>query len=66
MSDLVGNPGDRFSRVEAHIKVGFKGIYISHTCILTICIGPIIFTPMASKNPLSFEPVREKTNNLGF
>ena len=25
MSDLVGNPEDRFSRVAAHIKVGLKG-----------------------------------------
>ena len=26
MSDLVGNPEDRFSRVAAHIKVGYKGV----------------------------------------
>ena len=31
MSDLVGNPEDRFSRVEAHIKVGFKGIFNTRT-----------------------------------
>ena len=24
MSDLVGNPEDRFSRVEAHLSNGFK------------------------------------------
>ena len=34
MSDLVGNPEDRFSRVTAHIKVGFKGVYFSCTCFL--------------------------------
>ena len=29
MSDLVGNPEDRFSRVAAHIeKLGFKGLYL--------------------------------------
>ena len=28
MSDLVGNPEDRFSLVEAHIKMGYKGAYI--------------------------------------
>ena len=32
MSDLVGNPEDRFSRVAAHIKLGLKGVYISRTC----------------------------------
>ena len=32
MSDLVGNPEDRFSRVEAHIKVGFKGVFNTRTC----------------------------------
>ena len=32
MSDLVGNPEDRFSRVEAHIKMGHKGVYISRAC----------------------------------
>ena len=32
MSDLVGNPEDRFSCVSAQIKVGFKGVYISWTC----------------------------------
>ena len=30
MSDLVGNPEDRFSRVAAHIEVGYKG-YILQT-----------------------------------
>ena len=25
MSDLVGNPEDRFSHNEAHMKVGFEG-----------------------------------------
>ena len=32
MSDLVGNPEDRFSHVAAHIKLGFKGVYMSCTC----------------------------------
>ena len=32
MSDLVGNPEDRFSRVAAHIKVGYKGVYIAWIC----------------------------------
>ena len=32
MSDLIKNPEDRFSRVAAHIKVGFKGVYITWTC----------------------------------
>ena len=27
MSDLVGNPEDRFSHNEAHIKVGCGGIF---------------------------------------
>ena len=31
MSDLVGNPEDRFSRVVAH-KIGVLGVYISLTC----------------------------------
>ena len=29
--DLVGNPEDRFSQNEAHIKVGCKGVYITRT-----------------------------------
>ena len=32
MSDLVGNPEDRFSRVAAHIKLGYKGVFIARTC----------------------------------
>ena len=32
MSDLVGNPEDRFSRVEAHITMGFKRVYLSRIC----------------------------------
>ena len=27
MSDLVGNPEDRFSGVAAHIKVGYVGVF---------------------------------------
>ena len=40
MSDLVGNPEDRFSRVEAHLD--------------------------KFPDAIAYEPVREKTNNLGF
>ena len=47
MSDLVGNPEDRFSRVEARITCRHITIIISHCQLLN-------------------EPVREKTNNLGF
>ena len=41
MSDLVGNPEERFSRVEAHIKVGYsktmtKGITHSSTFIFSL------------------------------
>ena len=32
MSDLVGNPEDRFSRVAAHIKVGYKGVHFTRQC----------------------------------
>ena len=32
MSDLVGNPKDRFSRVEAHIEVGYEIVYFLLTC----------------------------------
>ena len=32
MSDLVGNPEDRFSHNEAHMKVGFKRIKITSVC----------------------------------
>ena len=31
MSDLFGNPEDRFSRVAAHIIVGYEGVYIIWT-----------------------------------
>ena len=30
VSDLVGNPEDRFSHNEAHMKVGFKGVIVMH------------------------------------
>ena len=26
MSDLVGNPADRFSRIAAHVSVSFNGV----------------------------------------
>ena len=44
MLHLVGNLEDRFSPVAAHIKVGFKGVYIAGTCLhdvkdLTSCDG---------------------------
>ena len=32
MSDLVGNPEDRFSQNEAHIKVGCKGVLFTQAC----------------------------------
>ena len=32
MSDLVGNPEDRFSRVAAHIKVVYEGVFIARIC----------------------------------
>ena len=32
VSDLVGNPEDRFSHNKARIKVGCKGVFITRTC----------------------------------
>ena len=47
MSDLVGNPEDRFSRVTAQL--------------LQCTIDRLL-----AKSNMTNEPVREKTNNLGF
>ena len=50
MSDLVGNPEDRFSRVKAHMIF----VELLNVADTSICV-----------NISSYGPVREKTNNLG-
>ena len=62
MSDLVGNPEDRFSRVAAHLLKGNRSVrkvlpYDDYGFRSTHCP---LFTAYL------FEPVHEKTNNLGF
>ena len=39
MSELVGNPEDRFSHDAAHIKVMCKGVFTKRTCLhdVTFC-----------------------------
>ena len=49
MSDLVGNPEARFSRVEAQTRMVFEPESLSFETTERL-----------------IEPVREKTNNLGF
>ena len=34
MSDLVGNPEDRFSRIAAHIKGTVSDLISAHVCII--------------------------------
>ena len=51
MSDLVGNPEDRFSRVAAQILH-------DHSILETTC--------NSRAECVVSEPVHEKTNNLGF
>ena len=35
MSDLVGNPEDRFSRVAAHIRLVLKRFLVAVSCFLS-------------------------------
>ena len=42
MSDLVGNPEDWFSRVAAHIKVGYKGVYFLWPCFPDVILTSLL------------------------
>ena len=59
MSDLVGNPEDRFSRVEAH----FGSFVDQRRCLLCFTCHLCSVVECDEK---SSEPVHDKTNNLGF
>ena len=41
MSDLVGNPVDRFSHNEAHIKTDFFENMLSSKCIACNCLSDL-------------------------
>ena len=52
MSDLVGNPEDRFSRVTAHLT------------FITLHVN--VRFPCRGIDSVLYDLLREKTNNLGF
>ena len=63
MSDLVGNPEDRFSRVEAHTIIHYKKLYnMVHLLALNVLLLPKDLTIIF----IIIEPSHEKANNLGF
>ena len=58
MSDLVGNPEDRFSQNEAHMKVGSNGVYISRACYPNV-ISKLLFVSQCKTSRLYFMEYRE-------
>ena len=66
MSDLVGNPEDRFSRVAAQILFQ-SSVFVSSKLFQSVGMNQSVSRARTGVHrKTTYEPVHEKINNLGF